>query len=115
LNPGDETRATHGAEEDRIKVKGGYRTIGLVLLLFAWGGAATWHLGAEDESEHKYLRVSEVYTFSDSGKSPASPAFFPARPRARKCVVSTASACPSFSGNPASGGTLLSLGCLLSV
>lgn len=90
------------------------RTIGLVLLLFAWSGDVAWDLGAEAEQDHKLLRTSALCTTATAGR------FF-ARgvrpPRLRTEAGTFYAGTPGwpFSCSPSSPGTLLSLGCLLSV
>ena len=105
----------HGTQsgKDRVKVKGGARTIGLVLLLFVCSGAVTWHLATENEPEHKGLRTNALCAVSDTGRSPAPPVSL-SRTHTGDGVAAS-SICPSFSRSPAFRGTLLSLGSLLCV
>ena len=94
-------------------MRSGCRTIGLVLLLSACGGNVARDLGTEAESDHKILRINVLCAVGNTGSSPTP------------CLCSTPtdlaegpSAEPVYrspSGVWGSPGTLLSLGCLLSV
>ncbi len=100
--------------KDLIRVKGGFRTIGLVFLLFACGGDVAWDLAAENEPDHKCLRINALCAVADTRNVPAPPASIP-RTCTRDDTASGAPACPSLPGGSASHGTLLFLGSLLSV
>ncbi len=87
-----------------------------MLLLFTGSGAVAWDHAAEHEPDHKCLRINVLCAVANTGSSSTPPSSMP-RPRPRTPSGTGAGACNRLSlpEGPASRGTLLSLGSLLSV
>jgi hypothetical protein len=85
-----------------------------VFLLFAGSGAVAWDHAAEHGPDHKCLRINVLCAVANTGSSSATPGSIP-RPCTRDGTTSGVRNCLSLPEFPASCGTLLSLGSLLSV
>jgi hypothetical protein len=84
-------------------------------LLFVCGGTVTIGLDLEDDREHKLLRIGASQLFIVvSDRSPIRQTITP-QTRANDAPAFTMAARQQSSRGPTTRGTLLSLGCLLSV
>jgi hypothetical protein len=93
-----------------------YRTIGLVLLLFACGSDAALDLGSEAERDHKSLQTSALRFVIVMDRPSVRRALTPHMgANANGATISARAAHQQSSESPFALGTLLSHGCLLSV
>lgn len=83
-------------------------------MLFACSGDVAWDLGLENERDHKFLRVNAFCAVGNVGGSLTRCAAAP-RVDTRKNVAPAATVDDPSSESFGFCGTLLSLGCLLSV
>ena len=113
----DASGARNGSrcERDPSKVNRCYHAVGLLFLLFVWGGAITTGLDLGDEWEHRLARAGALPVVI------GAPDRFPSRqtttPRTRviDAAASAQTAWPRCSLAPTAHATLLSQNCLLAV